>query len=519
MKTNIKEERGNGETEQKYSRGDKIYKGKIQTQFFKHKYSRNEDNIKYAVKQSNRAEILLNEESGYLVAESDEETTEYTQSEIVQNVDITSASKCFKLNLEEFGPYKINYTKNGRHLLLGGRKGHIAALDWTAKKLYCEFSVMEEIYDIKWLHLETLFAVAQKKWTHIYDNKGTEIHCIKKMHDVNQLEYLPYHFLLASGSADGYLKWLDVSIGEMVSEYKTIDEKVSIMTQNPSNAVLCVGNSRGVVTMYSPSVREPLARVLCHPTPITALSFNPMGDKMVTAGIDKKVKVWDSRMLDEPLIEYNLRSAASRISLSQKNVMAVTMGNVCEIFKSNNLGNLTAMTSYLRHIESGVVTDMEFVPFEDVLGIGSRKGFSSILVPGAGEANFDAIEANPFRTKKQRREYEVHSLLEKIPSELISLDSRQIVGMDLKKLETKLEAKPEVIVSYIEYHNFSSLTNYLFIQGTNEQAEGKEKYIWNQKEREKANLLGNIETTFTESSENTRKTRPYEGRKEGTRCR
>jgi U3 small nucleolar RNA-associated protein 7 len=47
-------------------------------------------------------------------------------------------SSCF---LAVLGPYTLEYTSNGRYMIVGGRKGHIAMMDMLNMDLIKEFQV------------------------------------------------------------------------------------------------------------------------------------------------------------------------------------------------------------------------------------------------------------------------------------------------------------------------------------------------------------------------------------------
>ena len=54
-----------------------------------------------------------------------------------------------------------------------------------------------DLYTYRYLHNETMVAAAQRQWVYIYDNEGIELHCLKVLDSPLQLQFLPFHFLLA----------------------------------------------------------------------------------------------------------------------------------------------------------------------------------------------------------------------------------------------------------------------------------------------------------------------------------
>ncbi|KAE8585095.1 hypothetical protein XENTR_v10021217 [Xenopus tropicalis] len=424
----------------KYERARKSKLGRKYSPYVQHHLKTQENDVQTALGQAARHDILLPEEEGFLEGDEGQDTCTITQEDIAEMVDITSASKHFNLNLNQFGPYRINYARNGRHLLLAGQRGHLASLEWQSKKLICEMNVMETVNDVKWLHTHTMYAAAQRRWLYIYDSQGVELHCIKKFNDVLRMEFLPYHFLLATCSSTGFLQYLDVSVGKEIAATCVKSGRLNVMCQNPNNAVIHLGHHNGTVSLWSPSMKEPLVKMLCHRGAVRALSVDKTGMYMASSGLDRKLTIFDMRTY-RPLTSCLLPLGAGSLCHSQKGLLAAGTGDIVQVYKDTSVS--PPRSPYMCLQVKGPIHGLQFCPFEDILGIGHGGGFTSMIVPGAGEANFDAMECNPYETKKQRQEWEVKALLEKIQPELITLDPTQLGEVDAITMEQKHKEKVE----------------------------------------------------------------------------
>lgn len=412
------------ETVKKYLRGEGTDLEKLKDKKLKGQLAVREEFYGKSAKAAAKFEkFLMPTEGGSLEVEGIEKTWRIKQESIAREVDISSSKNQYDLVLPDLGPYTLNYTSSGRYMAAAGRKGHMAIIDLKNMSAIKDFQVRETVRDVVFLHNELFFAAAQKKYIYIYNREGTELHCLKEHGSALKLQFLKNHFLLASLNMFGQLHYQDVTTGEMIGNYRTGLGRSDVLQVNSFNGVVASGHSSGTVSMWKPTSAAPLVKMLCHQGPVTAVAFHPNGHLMATAGMDMKLKLWDLRKFE---VLRTLPGSAKSLDFSQKGLLAASTGSSVQI-----LGDLSGSQSYSRYMSHSMAKGYQiqkvlFRPYEDVLGIGHSMGLSSILIPGAGEPNFDSWVANPFETSKQRREKEVRSLLDKLPPESIMLDPTKV---------------------------------------------------------------------------------------------
>lgn len=180
------------------------------------------------------------------------------------------------------------------------------------------------------------------------------------------------------------------------------------------------------MTLWSPNLPTPHVRLLAHLGPLTSISVDPstssQGRYLATSGLDGRVKIWDQRNYARPLKEWTSRREIASLAFSQRGLLAIGAGSTVQVYDDGvtKTGNARSVgpfgpQPYLTNVLGGrAIRDVSWCPFEDVLGVGTNQGFQTLLVPGAGEPNFDSGEADMYESAKRRREREVRNVLEKV---------------------------------------------------------------------------------------------------------
>ncbi|KAI5191700.1 U3 small nucleolar RNA-associated protein 7 [Nematocida minor] len=360
-------------------------------------YDRYKDNYK----------ILNTSKKGHIEADGIVST-----EEINSMVDISTKEKAFSLSMNN-GPYTVRYSVSGDAVLYLGEQ-EVKSVD--AMKLFAnsERFLGDRIYDGTFLHSSGFYALAQSQAVYIYDKQGVEVHVLRDARHVRSIKFLQDHFLLASVSRTGYLRYQDTTIGKLVSEIKT-KERESKVEVDRTNGVVYLTGSSGTVSMWSPRSSEYLSKVLCHRSKVNHCKVSDNGRVLYTAS-KNEIKTWDNRNMYAPLHEITLPSLVSEMGLSQTGKLAVAQKGSVIVYNEHMKPQIQ------HHIGREVAHSLAYRPYEDILTVGTGIGIENVIIPGAGLETYRRNE-NPTVSKKEKRNSEVRRILEKIPADMIALEN------------------------------------------------------------------------------------------------
>lgn len=147
-----------------------------------------------------------------------------------------------------------------------------------------------------------------------------------------RLEFLPFHWLLASVGNAGHLKYQDTSTGQLVASHKTGLGPCFALAQNTHSAVLHLGHQNGRVTLWTPNIAQAAVTLQAHRGPITSLSVDPSesGRYLATSGVDGTVKIWDCRSWGV-VREWTARGGGGEVEWSAKGTLAVSSGGTVTV--------------------------------------------------------------------------------------------------------------------------------------------------------------------------------------------
>jgi len=116
-----------------------------------------------------------------------------------------------------------------------------------------------------------------------FTNQSTNITC---------LEFSPDGLILASGSSRAIALW-NPQTGKLLRTFAPESPGVAALAFSPDSQVLASG-SGALIELWDVQNGQRLTKLSGHSLPVRSLAFSPHGDILVSAGSDRKIKLWQS---------------------------------------------------------------------------------------------------------------------------------------------------------------------------------------------------------------------------------
>jgi COMPASS component SWD3 len=111
-------------------------------------------------------------------------------------------------------------------------------------------------------------------------------------HSITSLAVTPDNQVLVSGGLDGVKVW-HINPQRPLFSLSSLGDPTYALAMNPNGYIVASGGNKGKVKFWNIRIGKLVSEFTPHQQAISALTFTPDGEKLITASYDRTIKVWD----------------------------------------------------------------------------------------------------------------------------------------------------------------------------------------------------------------------------------
>jgi COMPASS component SWD3 len=124
---------------------------------------------------------------------------------------------------------------------------------------------------------------------------GKLMHALPESYYMNALAFSPDGKLLATGGTGGEITLWSVEKGQAIRELAYTGVDTTALAFDPDGDLLATGSAYGEVHLRRTSDGELLKTYEGHENSVTDVAFSPDEQRIISAGVDRRVRIWPVR--------------------------------------------------------------------------------------------------------------------------------------------------------------------------------------------------------------------------------
>lgn len=178
---------------------------------------------------------------------------------------------------------------------------------------------------------------------------------------------------LLAADSDGKPLWWDVVTGNRSSipNYQDNIRDVTAAVLSTDRHLAALGRHDGAIEILEINTGKRLAKFKAHEDAVLSISFSPHGDKIMSGGRDRSVKVWDAGTQQSLGVSFEHRGSVCAITMSHdgKTMASACGANTIKFWSPNQV---SARSTRSLHYHGSAIRTLDFSPDDQTLASGSE---------------------------------------------------------------------------------------------------------------------------------------------------